>query len=339
MNLFEEDPLLSRFEMPLRRVYYPLGFPAEIATNSDHVLKAADENWGEFRQMFWEPPVQLRIGVREGEEKLELSETFMRSQDHLFVKLGSGRDFAVADFKQRLAFAWVSAATARNHAYLHAEYIEGILVFWLLHALYLAPVHAACVALNDKGLLFCGNAEAGKSSLAYACARNGWTFVTDDLSDLVRSWETTTVVGNPHRIRLRESATSIFPELRGHPITLRANNERAIEVATTKYPSLVTAPYSGVDYALFLNRQRSGGPSLRPFSKAQAQRWFENVLSVGEEETRQAQAAALRRLLSLELLEFRYSDLDSAVAELNRLVGAAEQPSSARELSIGYENG
>jgi hypothetical protein len=335
----DADPLLCRFEMPLKGLYHPMGFPVEVETNSEDVLAAAECNWGAFTKMFNERPIELRIGVLETGVEMKLVEPVLRSQDHLLVKVGTTDDFAVCDMKRGFAFAWVGAATARNHAYLHTHYIEGT-TFWVLHTAYLTPVHAACVSRNGKGLLFCGESEAGKSSLAYACARKGWTFITDDLSEIVRSWETTSVLGNPHRFRLRESAVALFPELRDHPITLRANGERAVELFTARDSNFVTAPYSRVDYVLFLHRQNTGRASLAPFPKQKAMRWFEQVLCFGDQSARDAQAATLRRLLSAEILEFRYSDLDVAVDELNALVGADEHPVQVKTFSVGYqENG
>jgi hypothetical protein len=35
------DPLLSDVQLPLRRIYYPLGFAIEVITNSDEVFSAA----------------------------------------------------------------------------------------------------------------------------------------------------------------------------------------------------------------------------------------------------------------------------------------------------------
>jgi hypothetical protein len=40
-----EDPLLCNVELPLRAVFYPLGFAFEIVTNSQAVLDAAGESW------------------------------------------------------------------------------------------------------------------------------------------------------------------------------------------------------------------------------------------------------------------------------------------------------
>jgi hypothetical protein len=35
------DPLLSKFELPRRAAHYPAGFPLDIETNSEEVIRAA----------------------------------------------------------------------------------------------------------------------------------------------------------------------------------------------------------------------------------------------------------------------------------------------------------
>lgn len=330
------DPLLCQFKLPLQRTYYPFGFPVEIATNSEDVLAAADRNWRAFRQMFNTEPIRLRISVLDTDSEMKLVEPVLRASRHLMMKVGTMDDFAVCDMNRRFAFCWISKATARNHAYVHTHYIDG-LAMWPLHFRDVTPIHAACVVKNGLGLLFCGESEAGKSSLSYACARKGWTFVTDDLTELVRGWDTTTVLGNPHRVRLRESATALFPELAGIPITVRANGERAIELYTAEHPNLNIATLSRVDYILFLNRRPDVPSTLAPLSGDKALRWFEQVLVL--DECAQEQAKSLERLLSAEIFEFRYSDMDSAVAELECLVSADRRADCAPELSIGYSNG
>ncbi|MGH9733455.1 MAG: aldolase [Candidatus Acidiferrales bacterium] len=330
------DPLLCQFKLPLQRTYYPFGFPVEIATNSEDVLIAADRNWRAFRRMFNTEPIRLRIGVLDTGPEMELVDPVLRSSGHLLMKVGTTNDFAVCDMNRRFAFCWISKATARNHAYVHTHYIDG-LAMWPLHFRDLTPIHAACVVKNGTGLLFCGESEAGKSSLSYACARKGWTFVTDDLSELVRGWNTTAVLGNPHRVRLRESAAALFPELRQIPITVRANGERAIELYTAEHPNLNTAPLSRVDYILFLNRRSGVSATLAPLSGGKAMRWFEQILVLAERTDEQAKS--LQRLLSAGILEFRYSDMDSAVAQLDCLVGAGRRPDCAPELSIGHLHG
>ena len=51
----------------LRAVFYPLGFPVEIATNAREVIVAASESWGNWEQLFDEPPLSFVVEVHEGQ--------------------------------------------------------------------------------------------------------------------------------------------------------------------------------------------------------------------------------------------------------------------------------
>src|SRR5437899_10307127 len=61
------DPLLCDYPLPLHRRFYPLGFPLDVFTNSELVLEAGNENWGQFTQAYDRPPAILRIGITESE--------------------------------------------------------------------------------------------------------------------------------------------------------------------------------------------------------------------------------------------------------------------------------
>ena len=75
------DPLLRGIVLPLYGAYYPLGYRAEITTNSSDVLEAARESWGSYGPEFDCEPVRLRIVVEpEGENAEEPS---FRQQGHL----------------------------------------------------------------------------------------------------------------------------------------------------------------------------------------------------------------------------------------------------------------
>jgi hypothetical protein len=38
------DPMFARLDLPIRETFYPLGFPMEVETNSEEVLKAFAES-------------------------------------------------------------------------------------------------------------------------------------------------------------------------------------------------------------------------------------------------------------------------------------------------------
>jgi hypothetical protein len=327
--------VFSDFKLPFHSTHYPLGFPLKLATNSDEVVLAAREGWGRFSKEFFEKPVELDVGVLQLNDDTRRPVRMVRSRRHLLSMVANPSDFACCDLRKGFGFAWLAPTTASNHAHVRYYYLEAM-AYMLLQSLYLTPIHGACVALNGRGLLLCGDSEAGKSSLAYACARRGWVYVSDDASYLVRSSERNVVIGNRHVIRLRESGSQLFPELRDHPITVRAQGDRAIELVTAKQGDLITAPHTPIEYVIFLRRQETGSPKLAAFSKEKALWWLESSLCFGEAEVRAAQTASLRRLLSVEVLQFRYSQLDPAVAELKSLVNSGRTwPAAIKARSNG----
>ncbi|MGI8772577.1 MAG: HPr kinase/phosphorylase [Acidobacteriaceae bacterium] len=314
----KEDPLLADIELPFVGVFHPLGFSVEIATNCPDVLEAAEEAWRYGRKSFLEPPVELRIAVAPGRSRECPPPPVFRRQRKLFSLVADAENFMTSDLGQGFGFGWLTDATVQDRAFLRYHFIEGT-VLGLLASSYLTPLHAACVQWNGKGILLCGDSGAGKSSLAYACARSGWTLICDDSSYIIRSRERRTVVGNPHQIRFRESATRLFPELQGLTIAPRPSGKLTIEVATASLPEIATAGESYIDYIVFLNRRAPGGSALASLPKESALRWFEQALCLGDEEIRTAQAASLHALLTAEVLELRYRDLDWAVQRLEML--------------------
>lgn len=322
------DPVLSDMKMPLQAVLYPMGFKLEISTNSAEVIAAAQEIWGHFPKAFAEPALQLRIGVMGTGNKANLSVPAYRAWHNLMIAVDA-ENFAVCDLRRGIAFSWLTEAALADRLYLRYYFLEGP-VYSMLQQLYLVPVHAACVNFGDRGMLLCGDSGAGKSSLAYACARRGWTYIADDTISLIRAQRERKVIGNPYRIRFREAAVDLFPELGKHQVVRQVAGDQAIELPTSSVPEISTASTSPVDYVVFLNRRDGNPPALVPFSKKKALSWLKKEICFGEQDVRHAQIASLQNLLTAEILELRYRDLSTAVDLLEACVlgGAARMPES-----------
>lgn len=282
------DPLLYDMDLPLHAVYHPLGFSVEIATNSAHVLAAAQESWGRFRRVFLEPPVRLRVGVVEGKAGKCPPPPTVRGQRNLLVRVADAANFSVSDMKLGVSVGWLTPAVIANTAYLRYYFLEGM-TWDLLEPLYLTSIHAACVQMGNSGVLLCGDSGAGKSSLAFACARKGWMYLSDDAICLVRKCSEPVVVGNPYQLRFRDSAVGLFPELRDRQITRRLNGKLSIEVDTASFPGIKTISECSVDHIVFLKRGRPGAARLSQYPKATALQWFERVVCYGEESVRKVQ--------------------------------------------------
>jgi predicted ATPase len=185
---------------------------------------------------------------------------------------------------------------------------------------YLAPVHGALLEKHGAGVLLCGESGAGKSTLAFACARRGWRYVTDDACSLVRNRSDRFGIGNPHSIRFREDVASHFPELTSRIPQMRVSGKIGIEIFTREMPDMQISTGSRIDNVVFLNRAAPGTPALKRFSKLEALDRFARCVSTGDDQVRAEQLQTYERLLEAEFWELRYRDLDDAVAILDGLV-------------------
>ena len=76
------------------------------------------------------------------------------------------------------------------------------------------PVHAACVSLDGRAVLFAGPSGAGKSTLSLACARSGWSFLGDDVVLVIADEPREPIVrAFPDEIDLTQESLRFFPDL------------------------------------------------------------------------------------------------------------------------------
>ncbi len=319
-----EDPLLCNVELPLRAVFYPLGFAFEIVTNSKAVLDAAGESWRHCRPRDASPVLQLRIGVTPGVSGICPPAPVARGQQHLISFIADAQNHAICDLNAGFAFAWLTEDALQNHSYARYHFLEAVALV-LISTTHATPIHAACVSRYGRGMLLCGPSGTGKSTLAYACARRGWVFTSDDASYLRHHASDLRVVGNSHQVRFRPSAKDLFPELRGRSITPRAEGKPSIEVPTAELPGIVTADEALVHYIILLTRIPSAYAELRLLPKEAARQYFRQYLQLpGKIQEMQAEAA--KSIDTAEVYELRYQDLDQAIECLDRLASDLGEP-------------
>lgn len=312
------DPLLFRAELDCAETFYPLGYPVRIETNSRDVLEGARESWGLFPAARATPPVLLRVLVSGPGPAASWQPPVFRAQKHVLVIVDGPANFALCDFSMGTAFCWATAATVGARAAFRYHFLE-TMAYAILTDLYLAPVHASCVALEGRGLLLCGPSGAGKSTLALACARRGWTFVSDDACFLVRDSGDRTVLGRPHQMRFRPSAAELFPELAGRLAGTHPNGKLSVEVSTGTLPGVETGFEARVDSIAFLDFAAGARTELFAVPDAEvAPRLAEGLAPFGR--THEERIACLRRLAKVPAYRFRYGDLDEAVRCLENLL-------------------
>jgi hypothetical protein len=311
-RLMMEPPDLS-----LRATYFPFGFPAEVRTNSEAVLELFGGLWGKFVKQRDTTPIRCEVQLVEGRGTACPATPTFRLMLPLMISIAGADDHCIVDLERAEAKIAISRAALLHPAY--AQYFFLGVPACCIATRYATPVHAACVALNGRGVLLCGDSGAGKSTLAYACARSGWTYVSDDGTYILDGGVDRQVTGNCHQVRFRPSAAKIFPEFEGYEITPRAAGKPSIELPTAPMAHLTCAQSTRADFICFLNRSTADSPQLVPFSKDFARRSMRQVL-YGTEESLDQQYEAIDKLLTAEVFELKYSNLDWAVDRLQSLV-------------------
>jgi hypothetical protein len=251
----------------------------------------------------------------------------VRAHRQLLTIVANPENQAVCDLGRGYAHAWLTHDTLLHRAYLRRHYIEAMAHFLISNS-YATAIRAACVSRHGRGMLLCGESSAGKSTLAYACARAGWTYTADHVCYLLRANGRPRVAGNPRLIRFRTSAAELFPELRSRITTAHSEGKHSIDVATTGFPGLATNEEVQVDFVVFLNRQTSAGVDLTPVPRSAAARYFNQSL-FPEDEVQPLREGALQRLSSVEVFELRYRDLQQAIDRLERLARSPDTSVSA----------
>jgi hypothetical protein len=309
------DPQLRDIPLPLTGTYFPAGFRLNIATNSRDVLEAAEESWGLNRQEFASEPLEFRIVVQPAGE-LAQQPTF-RMQRHLCSIVSDAHNYAVGDPQAWFASIWISEKTAADHAWLRWFYVES-LAYLMLALRYVVPLHAACVARDGSGILLCGESGAGKSTFSFACARAGWTYLSDDCTWLLAESKDRIALGRPHQMRLRDDGPLLFPELESYPTSARPSGKLTIEVPTAAFPQIQTASRCLIGGLVFLDR-RGGAPRRETIPSSEAVDRLLCDLPTYGPEVDAMHERAVRSLQGLPAWLLHYESLEDGIRLLQEL--------------------
>lgn len=313
------DPLGYDRPLPLRSRYYPMGFPLDVATNSEHILAAADRIWAQFPATQHGPAARLHVVVESRDAEVPLTPSIPQGRNHLVSIVHGPDNFAVCDLAGSFTFACLTRDVVRDREYVLYHFLEPT-GYLMIDALHLSPLHASCAAIHGRAVVMYGDSGAGKTSLAYACARRGWTYLSDDATHIVRGRSDHAVVGRPFRIRFRESARLLFPELNRFVPERRPNGKLDIEVETGDL-GLSVALESHATHLVFLNRRNEPADArVEPVARSEAARRLATLTCYGDEGIRSEQRRALADFLHLPIVRLTYSDPDGAECALRALV-------------------
>jgi hypothetical protein len=310
-------PMQSATPLMLEAEYFPMGYRLHVATNSRQVHLIASRIWSRYPRLSAEPPVRLNVIVTSADGALPPRAPAFRNREHRFSIVADSGNFATADLRSGTGFAYFADNVPSD--YLRYQFLEP-LAYMLIAAPYLVYTHAACVALDGRGVLLCGDSGAGKTCLAFACARKGWTFLSGDATGIVRGRDDRRVLGRAFEIRFRETARHLFPELERYPRSIRPNGKDDIEIDPRDL-GLSCALEGRASQIVFL--ERSPQPLMavaEVYSRDEALRQLELAICLGDESSRREQLKTLEALVALPVHRLRYHDMDSAERVLRSLV-------------------
>jgi hypothetical protein len=315
------DPLHHLDPLPHQGTFYPLGYRLEVATNSKAVLDAMTASWFPYASASDEPPLELRVIVASHNEGPFPPPPSFRGQEHLLSIVSNRDNFASVDIDRAFAFCRIEPQVAAEPAWMRHHFLEGV-VYSILSSRHLVAIHAAGVMRHGAGILLHGPSGTGKSCFAYACARAGWTYLSDDVCFLRRALASRVVLGKPHQIRFLPSAADLFPELRDRPVIPDASGQPMMTINTStlaEFPTVLQAP---VDALVFLERRPSGPPQFNSVDPGEALALLIAELPILTPRSYEEQKQALLSLVRTPQVRLTYSNLDEAVAALDQFAAA-----------------
>ena len=138
-----------------------------------------------------------------------------------------------------------------------------------------APVHAACLARDNHGLLLAGQSGAGKSTLTVAMAKRGYALLSDDWTYLAAAGMRTDEAaieawGIPVPVKLLPDASNFFPELLEYLPQRSLNGEIAYEVSPDQCFGVSRVLRCPVKVVALLERAKEPGSRIVPISAGEA---------------------------------------------------------------------
>jgi hypothetical protein len=278
------DAIYEREAPGHRRLLHPMGVPLWVESNHPDVVAAADGTLGRFapRPGSGGPPLLVRVMAHDVEpacpHESGRQPIVYRTQGHLLYITVGATNTAVADLRTGQAFGFVTPAMVADAAYLRYAFLESLVFSMLSTTRGFIAFHAACVVKHGRGLVLGGEAGAGKSTLAYACARRGYQILAEDAFFLDPGCEGARLWGMPWRLHLLPDTKRFFPELEAEAPRLQINGEWKLEVDVEAYQPGAVTPDAAPGLVILLERgEKTSSARAEPVPPDEARAHFQAI--------------------------------------------------------------
>jgi hypothetical protein len=314
------DFLHGDVETPLQDHYIAAGVSCRLSTNCEHVLNAARSSFLPLAGQPDEIELDLRFWIDKADKAPSLRpKLYVRGLDHLvFVGIDPASSM-LANLHTKRVIGRFSAALAQDSTYWRTV-IFPVLMSVVAGSVGIVELHAACVAINNCGLLLIGSGRSGKSTLAMALTELGFSFVSDDRSFCSLKGPALSAYGLARPLKLREAAASWFKDFRNREPSAVQNGERVFYCEPNRIFGRQASSYCRPRLLLFLERQQQSGFFLTPMESGHAKSRIAVDLLPEIPAALHQQHRVLDALLGLPCWRLLYNGRPQVIAE--HIIGA-----------------
>lgn len=308
----------SQADLPLETRFLVAGSVWAVSTNAQEILEA-------FQQSFQfasneASAIDLSVSFYVDFEQCDgerWSRPYFRALDHLYYGTYGPSDAMLVDQRNRRVIGSFSPAMARDIAYWR-RVILPVLLGIASACVGITPLHCGCLVKDGWGLLLCGDAGAGKSTLALSLSLNGFAYLSDDCTYFTRSAAGVRGWGLPVPLKLLPDAAQYFPRLRDFEPHLSLNGELAYEVDPVEIFGVDRALSCQPRWLVFVERTEEPGATFGPISPSAAALRFAASLEALPScisDQREYQLATIKAIVNRECWLLRHGLTPSAAAK------------------------
>lgn len=208
--------------------FQPMGFTLRLLSNSSTIVEAAERSFGGFgpASAASSPDFTFYLYQQDAGEA-PLGPPHFRLAGNLVYQTTNGTSNLMADQERGLAYGCFSDTVLANPAYFRWHFLE-LAFFVMLQRRGFMGVHGAALVRRGRAVLLRAPSGGGKTTLAYAGARQRFQALAEDVVwlDTQRGlwW------GMPWHFHLLLDAKHLFPELASYEPVLQVNDELKLEV-------------------------------------------------------------------------------------------------------------
>ena len=269
------ESLGHKADLAHRATFPLLGVPVEIRSNSVAVIAAAELAFGRWRGLARELTVPqsaalVDVVVHPVDPMLLAGEPrpfVYRAHAGSFLA-SDGVNMLTARYDEGRALAVIAPELLLREEQLRVN-VLGLLTLLLVTQHDRVPVHAGAVVLNGQAILLAGRSTAGKSTLCYACLRDGFQLLAEDVVYVSRM-PTLRLWGVPDLVHLLPDAVGFFPELAEVPAKVQATGKYKLAVETDRFGADRAICHAERAVVCVVERHAAAETRLEPIEPARA---------------------------------------------------------------------